>query len=107
MQKTAQLISLAEKLADKYANDKYDIPLKCKMGLHDWGPWIKQRVRHSSKPGEKQWSHMCDAERRYCKGCGKNSELRNACSGRVTPTWNDQGVDKTVGEFGDFVSSKY
>ena len=96
MKSVLNLIKLGEALSDKYADSKYDVPLKCKMGFHDWGPWIKTRITHESKPNDKKkWAHKCDAEKRFCKACGANSELRNTCSGMVVPIWDQTTKEKS------------
>ena len=111
MKSVDKLISLSESLSNKYADSKYDIPVTCKMGLHDWGPWIKQRITHESKPNDKKkWSHKCDAEKRFCKKCGKNSELRNTCQGKVVPIWNAETgkVENLMGDTAaNFIENKY
>jgi hypothetical protein len=114
MKSIYEIIILGEALSDKYADSKYDIPVTCKMGLHDWGPWIKQRVTHESSPKDKKrWAHKCDAEKRFCKKCGKNSELRNTCQGQVVPLWghDETGKVKVENLMGEtpmnFIENKY
>lgn len=86
---------LADRLEDnlkKYAgSEQYDVPLKCKLGYHDYGPLVKVRVRHESKPNDKnKWAHMCGAERKYCKKCGHNSALEKICTPPITPIFEEQ-----------------
>jgi hypothetical protein len=62
----------------------YDVPWKCKLGKHDWGPPVKFRLRHESKPNAKKpWAHMCDATRKFCKSCGKNGDIISTCKGVI------------------------
>jgi hypothetical protein len=106
MSKTHQLIKLAETLEDKYAAT-FETPLKCKMGMHKWGPLVKVRIKHESKPGEKQWAHHCDAERRFCERCGKNGPLENVCSGHITPLFEGKKDDAIMTDnFGDFSAER-
>lgn len=92
---------------------KYETPLSqqllCKIGKHNWGPKVRMRIRHTSKPNEKPpWAHDCDAFRKFCIDCGKNSPLEDTCSGVIAPIYGEAPKDKgaSQGDFKAFQSDK-